>query len=234
MRVHVPNLAPFLLMLFTACSGEAPIAPSAEAAGSTPAGAFSRTQVPMKGTYEGTGIFTSPPASCAGFYSVFSGVGQESHTGRYTLRQTTCAVPIDATSSSFTGEFTKTTANGDLLLGTHEGTTQLVEAPGPGSAVGIFAIAGTITFTGGTGRFDGASGSQRMEGTQWTDFSQPGFPSRMVLEFDGEFRTVGETGADIMDWIGDEYFKIRWRAFCPAGGEEWLGADMSKGKGRGR
>jgi hypothetical protein len=71
-------------------------------------------------------------------------------------------------------------------------------------------------------------------GIHWIRFYEGEQRKVMVLEFDGEFRTVGETGADIMDWIGDEYFKIRWRAFCPAGGEEWLGADMSKGKGRGR
>ncbi len=56
----------------------------------------------------------------------------------------------------------------------------------------------------------------------------------VVLEFDGEFNFVGEHGADIMDWIGDEYFRIRWRVFCPAGGEEWMGADMSKGRGGSR
>ena len=52
----------------------------------------------------------------------------------------------------------------------------------------------------------------------------------IVLEFDGEFNLLAECGADIRDWIGDEYFKIHWRVFCPAGGEEWLGADASKGK----
>jgi hypothetical protein len=118
-------------------------------------------------------------------------VGQESHTGRYTLNHSTCTVPVDATNSAFTGEFTKTTANGDLSFGTYEGTTQLIEAPGPSSAVGVFAIIGTITFTGGTGRFEGASGSQEMEGTQWTDFSQAGFASRMVLEFNGTISSVG-------------------------------------------
>jgi hypothetical protein len=34
-----------------------------------------------------------------------------------------------------------------------------------------------------------------------------------------------------MDWLGNDYFRIRWRAFCPAGGEEWLSADASRGKG---
>jgi hypothetical protein len=145
----------------------------------------------MKGSYEGTGVFTAPPASCAGFYSVFGGDGQESHTGRYALHHTTCTVPIDATQSSFTGEFTKTTANGDLLFGTYEGTTRLTEAPGPSSPIGVFAISGTLSFTGGTGRFEGASGGQQMVGTQWTDFSQAGYPSRMVLEFDGTISSVG-------------------------------------------
>lgn len=53
----------------------------------------------------------------------------------------------------------------------------------------------------------------------------------IVLEFDREFSILGETGADIMDWLGDDYFRIHWRVFCPAGGEEWLGADMSKTRG---
>jgi len=53
----------------------------------------------------------------------------------------------------------------------------------------------------------------------------------LVIEFTREFEIVREAGADIMDWIGDDYFRIRWRVFCPAGGEEWLGADMSKRRG---
>ena len=52
----------------------------------------------------------------------------------------------------------------------------------------------------------------------------------VVIEFDREMGIAGETGADIMDWLGDDYFRIHWRVFCPAGGEEWLGADMSKSK----
>ena len=50
----------------------------------------------------------------------------------------------------------------------------------------------------------------------------------MLYEVITEFEIVGEAGADIMDWLGDDYFRIHWRVFCPAGGEEWLGADMSK------
>lgn len=68
------------------------------------------------------------------------------------------------------------------------------------------------------------------EGLHWIRFYEGEQRKVIVLEFDGEFNIRGEQGADIMHWIGDEYFKIHWRAFCPAGGEEWLGADPSKGK----
>jgi hypothetical protein len=53
----------------------------------------------------------------------------------------------------------------------------------------------------------------------------------VAIEFDEEFNLLGENGADIMDWLGDDYFRIHWRVFCPAGGEEWLGGDMSTTKG---
>jgi hypothetical protein len=173
---------PITLCLFLVACEKAPTAPDV---------ALARGEVPMKGTYEGTGLFTAPPAECGGFYSVFNGLGRESHTGRYTLELATCTVPVDAINSSFTGEFTKTTANGDLLFGVYDGATELTQAPGADSPIGVFAISGTITFTGGTGRFEGAGGTQSMTGTQWTDFSRPGFPSRMILEFDGTISSVG-------------------------------------------
>jgi hypothetical protein len=69
---------------------------------------------------------------------------------------------------------------------------------------------------------------------RWIRFYEGEQRKVIALEFDEEYNILGEAGADIMDWIGDEYFKIHWRVFCPAGGEEWLGADLSKGKGVGR
>ena len=68
-------------------------------------------------------------------------------------------------------------------------------------------------------------------GAHWIRFYEGEQRKVMVLEFDGELNILGENGADIMDWIGDEYFRIHWRAFCPAGGEEWLGNDATKTKG---
>lgn len=67
-------------------------------------------------------------------------------------------------------------------------------------------------------------------GRYWIRFYDGEQRKVVVVEFDGKFTVVGETGADVMDWLGDDYFRIHWRVFCPAGGEEWLGRDMSKAK----
>lgn len=72
------------------------------------------------------------------------------------------------------------------------------------------------------------------DGRYWIRYYEGEQRKVMVLEFDRDLEIVGETGADIMDWLGDDYFRIHWRVFCPAGGEEWLGADMSKTKGGSR
>ena len=68
------------------------------------------------------------------------------------------------------------------------------------------------------------------DGTYWLRFYDNESRKVVVVEFDREYGFTGERGADIMDWLGDDYFRIRWRAFCPAGGEEWMGADASRRK----
>ena len=68
------------------------------------------------------------------------------------------------------------------------------------------------------------------DGRFWIRYYEGEQRKVLVIEFTREFDIVGENGADIMDWLGDDYFRIHWRVFCPAGGEEWLGADMAKAK----
>ena len=67
-------------------------------------------------------------------------------------------------------------------------------------------------------------------GGRWIRFYEGEQRKVVAIEFDDDFNFLGEHGADIMDWLGEEYFRIHWRVFCPAGGEEWLGKDMGKGK----
>jgi hypothetical protein len=71
------------------------------------------------------------------------------------------------------------------------------------------------------------------DGTYWLRFYDNEQRKVVVVEFDREYGFTGEQGADIVDWLGDDYFRVRWRAFCPAGGEEWLGADASRGRREG-
>lgn len=72
-------------------------------------------------------------------------------------------------------------------------------------------------------------GGKLADGTFWIRYYDGDQRKVLVLEFDEGFAFTGESGADIMDWLGDDYFRVHWRVFCPAGGEEWLGADMTKG-----
>ncbi len=51
-----------------------------------------------------------------------------------------------------------------------------------------------------------------------------------VFEFDPSYKVVGEVRSDLLEWMGDDYFRARWRVYCPAGGEEWLGRNMAKFK----
>jgi hypothetical protein len=85
------------------------------------------------------------------------GTGNATHLGRLTTDQSHCATP---TSPAFTdGLFTLTAANGDQLLGTYSGDFVPLDPP-------LFSIDGQFTFTGGTGRFAGATGGGDASGVQ--------------------------------------------------------------------
>jgi hypothetical protein len=37
----------------------------------------------------------------------------------------------------------------------------------------------------------------------------------VAYEFDAEFAYLGEQGAHIDEWMGDEYYSFPWAIFCP-------------------
>jgi hypothetical protein len=160
-----------------ACDDAAPTAPQ-----------FASTQVPTATSYRAQGtIGTTPRCDALGLlYVSLEGEGIESHVGRYTIENSHC---LNRATGEFTaGLFHKVAANGDDLFGTYEGTSSVIQAPAP---VGIFAILGQLAFTGGSGRFANAIGSQQMAGTQTSDFSQPGVPTTVELTMTGTISTVG-------------------------------------------
>jgi hypothetical protein len=134
-----------------------PAAPSPSAA--APLGASSpATQVPFKGTFEATGTASVLSGDrCPDLTVEIRGPGNATHLGRLTTNQSHCATP---TSLSFTdGLFTLTAANGDQLRGTYSGAFVPLDPP-------LFTIDGEFTFTGGTGRFTGATGGGDASGVQ--------------------------------------------------------------------
>jgi hypothetical protein len=171
----------FLLLVaavgLAACDDAAPTAPQ-----------LASTQVPITTSYRAQGtIGTTPRCDALGLlYVSLEGEGIESHVGRYTIRNSHCLNP--ATGEFTAGRFHKVAANGDELFGTYEGTSSVIQAPAP---VGIFAILGQLVFTRGSGRFADAIGSQKMAGTQTSDFSQPGVPTTVELSMTGTISTVG-------------------------------------------
>jgi hypothetical protein len=81
-----------------------------------------------------------------------SGTGQATHLGRFT---TMFAVQVDVRTSTSLGSFMLIAANGDLVFGTLTGHATTVG--------GIASIVELATITGGTGRFDDATGSFTIE-----------------------------------------------------------------------
>jgi hypothetical protein len=136
---------------------------------------------PWKESYQSSGTITSD-ARCPAPLLLESeeGGGTATHIGRYTIVNSHCLDPSTGVLTG--GTFTKTTANGDQIFGTYVGTATVIQPPSP---VGIFGLTGTVTFTGGTGRFVGATGTTDMEGSLQADFSQTPVATQTTLTMTG-------------------------------------------------
>ncbi len=88
----------------------------------------------------------------------FEGVGRLSHLGNSTVSSSQ-TVDFTTTPPSLSGTDEFTAANGDKLFTTHSGIS------GAPDAQGNVTFSGEYVFTGGTGKFKGASGSASFTGT---------------------------------------------------------------------
>src|SRR5215207_1789063 len=131
----------------------------------------------------------APDAGCPApqLLTTLEGGGTATHVGKYTIVNSHCVDP--ATGVLTDGSFTKTAANGDQLFGTYVGTSTVIQAPAP---VGIFGVTGTLTYTGGTGRFAAITGTASMEGTLQADFSQQPVTATSTLIMVGEISSPGQ------------------------------------------
>ena len=103
--------------------------------------------VPLKGSYATSSIIT---VNFPFVHISTDGVGQVSQLGRTTLHG---ELDVLIGANTVTGTFTFTAANGDTLTGTISG---FIPPPDP---QGNVEFDSAVAFTGGTGRFSGASGS---------------------------------------------------------------------------
>jgi hypothetical protein len=186
-RPH-PILLTLLAVSLAGCDGRPPTAPGADPAAA--AGRFEAAQanrvVPFKEEYTASGTIAPSAACAAGTLQVaLDGGGTASHVGRYSITNSHC---LDLATGVFTnGTFVKTAANGDQLFGTYSGVGTVIVPPAP---IGQFRVSGTLTFTGGTGRFAGLTGTASMSGVQTTDFSLPDFPTTVTLHMEGAISSV--------------------------------------------
>ncbi|MBK9385289.1 MAG: hypothetical protein IPN34_10790 [Planctomycetes bacterium] len=113
--------------------------------------------LPIEGKF--TTSFVLTPTATPGVFSLsIDSQGIASHLG-LTVGSSTHTVDMTGTPTVQFGSTTYIAANGDRLFAHYSGTAS---AP---NASGVITFSGTQTFTGGTGRFHGATGSTSMQGT---------------------------------------------------------------------
>src|SRR5690606_37903394 len=148
-----------LLAAAAACADSGPMDPVASAHVDA---AEARADVtrPAGGTCVTTTQVVSPPPPA--LVISISGVCQLRHLGRATME---AVQVIDLETGAFTNTTTYTAANRDELYTSFAGQTTSTSAAG-------LTFTGTETFTGGTGRFRGASGTTEATGaaTQFNEF----------------------------------------------------------------
>jgi hypothetical protein len=134
--------------------------------------------VPFRATYRSpAGLQPVPPEVCSTeLADITSGGGQATHLGRFTGETFSC---VDLATLQVTdGRFTMVGADGSQITGTHA-------LQGTPLSQTVIRLEGPFTITGGSRRFEGASGGGQIAGTIDLETNQ------LVLEFDGTVSSVG-------------------------------------------
>lgn len=113
-----------------------------------------RDTVPFKGSASGQAAQSAANVSTA----TLTGTGEASHLGRYTIAGT---LTVDYSTLQATGQTTFTAANGDTLTANITGTAVKASSSATDHA---YKVSGTLTVTGGTGRFAGRTGTATFRG----------------------------------------------------------------------
>ena len=109
-------------------------------------------QVPFKGQLAGTATIT--PLGGPIVAVEIDATGTATYIGKFSLQAPHI---VDQSTLTATGTYLLTAANGDTITADLAGTARMVEPPY------VIAITETATVTGGTGRFEGATGTIEVE-----------------------------------------------------------------------
>jgi hypothetical protein len=126
----------------------------------TPKAVLADNGVPIKGTFAVSFMRPAAPSAVTGPYCASGGIpveaqgiGSVSKLGPLFLTVKKCATVVGL-AVTYAGTFTMTAGNGDSLHGTYAGT----QDNSLRDENGYVPFQGTLTFTGGTGKFSHASG----------------------------------------------------------------------------
>ena len=147
---HRPLTLALAALALAACSPESahgPLAPSAPSFARSSQGSAETKTKRIHGTLEAAETGVLQPGTPLSVRHL-EGDGTASHLGRYTA---VADFTLNLATATATGHVTFTAANGDLLTGTTAGRAVV--------GGGIAVITETVTVTGGTGRFAGATGT---------------------------------------------------------------------------
>lgn len=175
-----PATAVFLLLATVGCELEAPLAPGARLVPAAPSLSVGMPEMPFHARIQGVGANPQDPDRCAPLLTIgLQSAGTGTHLGRFSGSHSHC---LDPATGVFTrGQVTFTAANGDQLAGTY-GPGALI----PGDRPGVFTFENPTVFTGGTGRFAGATGQARATGS--VDLASPNAP--FTLQIDGTLQVI--------------------------------------------
>ena len=109
-------------------------------------------QVPFKGSLSGSATITPLGGPIVAVH--LEATGTATYLGRFSLD---APHVVNQATLTGVGTYTLTAANGDTVTASLAGTARMVEPPN------VIAITETATITGGTGRFEGATGSIQVE-----------------------------------------------------------------------
>ena len=149
----------FLLLVLGACSSEAPFEPAMEKNGPDVIDVTGTPTVPFHDETFTTISFVPPfpdPPTQNFSHLAIRGTGISSHMGRSQMFEES---QLNVLTGTQTGSGVTTGANGRELWYTYEGSGTDPDANGD------LSFSGSITFTGGTGIFEGASGEGTYSGT---------------------------------------------------------------------